>query len=384
MKILLVEANYKTSILSFALQKFAGKYLAEGHEVRFQKGVLIQKGFFENWYPDKIYVTSLFTYHGNEVIKTINAYKKAYPKAEIHVGGIFATLMPEYVYEQTGIYPTLGIVDEFESAIPDFSIFPETKRQTLFTSRGCIRKCGFCAVKRLEPEFYIHPTWKEQFNPAIPHILIQDNNIIASPIDHQRDVVDFLSKLGKNYVVDFNGGFDCRIFTEEHAELYKTVNIPIVRFAFDNTKSEDGYIQKAIKLAHSVMKSQKVIVYTLYNYLDSPEDLYYRLKECISLYARPYAMRYMPLDALDTKYVGPNWTKQQARNFRRILLHLSWGTMCIHPFTGYVDRNIEIFNQIFGKDEKEFVEILNRRKKAKIYAGFKVKLSDKKGLMNEI
>lgn len=75
---------------------------------------------------DLIYITTLFTYHFQEVIKSIKHYQKEYPDAEIKVGGILATLLPDLIKKETGITPHIGLlyeVEECPQTIPCFHLF---------------------------------------------------------------------------------------------------------------------------------------------------------------------------------------------------------------------------------------------------------------------
>src|SRR5690606_26646537 len=46
--------------------------------------------------PKKIYITSLFTWTWKPVWEAVAYYKNEFPKAEIWLGGIYASLMPEH------------------------------------------------------------------------------------------------------------------------------------------------------------------------------------------------------------------------------------------------------------------------------------------------
>ena len=62
---------------------------------------------------DRIYITTLFTFDWKNVIETINFYKKAVGGSthKIFVGGIMASIMPNDIFEETGIQPVVGILD---------------------------------------------------------------------------------------------------------------------------------------------------------------------------------------------------------------------------------------------------------------------------------
>jgi len=147
-------------------------------------------------------------------------------------------------------------------------------------------------------------------------IVFFDNNFLASIKPHIVSVLLDCYKLNKE--IDFNQGLDARLFTEEIAGLFSEVKIRPLRFAFDDM-SNDGNVQRAIKLA----KSKGIVdisCYVLYNFKDTPEDLFYRISELINLHTDAYPMRFQPLNTkVKDEYVGKNWTKQMITNFNLVV-----------------------------------------------------------------
>lgn len=362
-RILLIEPPYKTKRLPFALQKIASYHLEKKDEVKFFKGnmPLFNRNFGGFFVPDIIYISSMFTYQGKITVKTINHYKKLFPDSDIKVGGIFPTLMPEYVEEKTGIKPHIGLWPEIDDCLSNFDLFKNEQYDhknggLVFTSRGCIRKCEFCAVNKLEPKFFVQKNWKQQINNVIENncekIIIQDNNFTATPWKHQIKVINYIAKNFSKISIDFNQGLDCRIFKEKHAKLYSKINIYPIRFAFDGMH-EDGYYQRAVELCHKYKISKKIITYTLYNFNDSPEDLWYRIKEIILSNADAFLMKYAPIYSLNKKYVGKHWSEKTLRNFTNKIRKLSSARVIIPSH-----NTEQIFNE-FGKTANEFISILN-------------------------
>ena len=93
--------------------------------------------------PKKVFISSLFTWHSEQIIQTIRFYKRKYPNAEIKVGGIAASLIPREIQFHTGIKPHIGLYQEAENNPPDYGLTFNRKLNTsiTFTSRGC-RGCG--------------------------------------------------------------------------------------------------------------------------------------------------------------------------------------------------------------------------------------------------
>jgi len=364
-KILLVEPPYKTKHLPLALQKIATYHLNKKDEVKFFKGnmPIFNKDMGIFFIPDIIYITSMFTYQGKQTVKTVNHYKKLFPDLDIKIGGIFPTLMPEYLEEKTGIKPHIGLWPEIDKCLPNFDLFKNENYKhengIVFTSRGCIRKCEFCAVQKLEPKSFIQENWREQIENVIKNnckkIFIQDNNFTATPWKHQIAVINYIAKNFPKTIIDFNQGLDCRIFKEKHAKLYSKINIQPIRFAFDGMQ-EDGYYQKAVKLCYKyeVIKKQEIMIYALYNFNDSPEDFWYRIKEIILSKAKVFPMKYSPINSLSKKYIDKNWTEKMLKNFGNKMRRLSprAGPMISFNYENKLD-------EIIGKTPEEFVLMLN-------------------------
>lgn len=72
--------------------------------------------------PQDIYITSLFTWDLDKVIKCVQFYSDHFPRAKIFIGGIAASLLPDYVEKTTGIRPHVGLFEKAEKYSPDYSL----------------------------------------------------------------------------------------------------------------------------------------------------------------------------------------------------------------------------------------------------------------------
>ena len=298
---------------------------------------------------DRVYITTLFTFNYDKIIKTINFYKDAVggTSSRIYVGGIMASLMLEDIFEDTGIYPFTGLINspkdiDLEGSInidqvtPDYEIldnqlYAVNDTYYAYTTRGCVENCAWCGVSKIEPEFVpyinIKPTILElRKRYGDKHKLkLMDNNVFAS--DQLDKIVEDLLLLGygkddytdefpkKKRVIDFNQGVDATYITEEKMKLISNLCIKPMRIAFDLIQERDTY-EKAVILAkkYGVVDFSN---YMLFNFHDTPKDLYDRIVINIKLNEKflketcnrggtiySYPMRYAPIT--DKKNRGIN------------------------------------------------------------------------------
>jgi hypothetical protein len=323
-KILLAEPHkskkYHTLYPPLGLLKISAYHKERGDLVSLVNGIS-NNGFG----PDIIYITSLFTYAWEPVHEVIRFYTAQYRKAEIIVGGIYATLCSEHLREEfkNRIRIHKGLFKKIDNILPDYSLVPEWKASIIFSSRGCIRKCSFCSVHKLEPKFHPRKSIKRLIYPGHKKVIFWDNNILASP--YWRDIFDELEEL--NLEVDFNQGLDARLLNEEVALKLKELKMPIVRLAYD-TIGIRTFLKRAITLLNDVgIRGRNIIVYCLYNHEnDNPENFLFRIKDLLEWGVVAYPMRYEPLEPMaKNTYVSSNWTKEQLEMIQRARRVIGYG-----------------------------------------------------------
>ena len=304
MRILLVQPAYYTRYPPLGLLKLAAMHRNKGDAVEFIRGVGTPIA-----HPDIIYVTSLFTYAWKHVHDTVDYYKRLYPKVKIILGGIYATLMPEHARLAGADEVHTGLFSEAEGYLPDYSLVPEWDASIMFSMRGCIRKCAFCAVPRLEGK----TTGKAQgirdlIAPNHKKVILWDNNILGVP--NWSDVIDELSSTG--FSVDFNQGLDARLIDDSVARKLREIRIDPVRLAYD-IPGERVAVRSSIESLHAAgFSKRRIIVYTLYNFTDTPDEFWSRVTDLLSWGSVSYPMRYEPLNSLTkNRYISPHWTAGQ-------------------------------------------------------------------------
>lgn len=296
--------------------------------------------------PFAIYITSLFTWDLKKVIESVQFYSDRFPRAKILVGGIAASLLPDYIKKHTGISPHIGLIDGAERCAPDYSLSFKRKinASISFASRGCPRQCRFCSVRLHEPEFVVREDWQRDICEGLPRIIFWDNNWLASP-NFPRDC-ETIKKLGK--IVDFNQGLDARLYDEAVAKQLATIKIDPIRFAFDDVHSE-AHVLRAIRLAQKYSNNE-IRVYVLYNFTDTPEDFYYRISLLNRNGALAFPMEYRKATPSQTKFPGPHWNTALLRALKLSLI--------FYYRKGMITQSRESFLSIYGKTAKQFVSKL--------------------------
>ncbi len=231
--------------------------------------------------------------------------------------------------------------------------------------RAYIRKCHSLLI-----EFYNNLKNKEESYEVYKiitkyHVFksrtCRKNEIISAYEEIKPIYVKYIKHSSKLRYVDFNQGVDARLFDKEKVDLLSSIAIRPLRIAFDDLKTLPAY-ENAIRMSAKA-GIRDFSNYLLYNFKDTPVDLYRRLKInvelCeeldVSIYSFP--MKYHPLkknieDEVDFShnrdYIGKHWNRKYIRAIQAIL----------NSTKGKVGRGKSFFYEAFGSTEEEFMELL--------------------------
>lgn len=334
MHILLVEPAYYTRYPSLGLLKLASYRKPLGDTIQLVRGCQpVSRP------PDRVYVTSLFTYAWRPVHEAVTYYKEAYPRARIILGGIYATLMPEHAALSGADEIHHGLHEETEDLLPDYSLVPGWSRSIVFSHRGCVNRCPYCAVPLLEQtneEIRVRSI-RHLIAPGHRKVILWDNNVLGA--SNWLDVIAELKESG--LPVDFNQGLDARRLTEEVAQELRGLRVSPVRMAYD-VPSERHALEKAIPaLVRAGFRLRRMIVYVLYNFLDSPEEFLDRLRHLMEWGVVAYPMRFEPPDSLTkNQHIGPGWTAEQLEMVARARRVIGYGG-AFPPYDGLRRKFLE-------------------------------------------
>lgn len=245
---------------------------------------------------DTLYISVPFTWNLPEVRAEILQGSFYWSRAV--VGGPAVKLMPEYLADMAEIrnsYP--GVLQKINSNA--------TK-----STEGCIRKCMFCAVPKIEGEFRELEEW-----PDRPVYI--DNNILAASRAHFDKVID---RLKKHPYSDFNQGLDARLLTNYHAGRLAELRKPIIRLAWDTPGQEQAILAALGKLLGTGIPKSRIFCYVLLGYLDTPRESIYRLETLRNLGVKASPMWYHPIDCMDCRRPineSLGWNLELMRDFMK-------------------------------------------------------------------
>ncbi|MHA1250550.1 MAG: Fe-S oxidoreductase [Candidatus Helarchaeota archaeon] len=382
MNILLVEPTFpKVSksknhrdFLPIGLLKLAAYHRKKKNAICLIRGELNKEEIFfeypngiisKNTIPDMILITSYFTYWAKYVRDSVRHYRKLYPNAKIIVGGIYASLMPNHCKKYTGcdeVY--IGIHEEAEKTPISYSYlekhFGSVDYQIIHTTRGCIRRCEYCGVYRIEPEFTYKDTIKKEIFKK--KIIFYDNNLIANPkIENILIELSELKSKGRIISCEAQSGIDGRILEKrpELALLLKDAGFKNIRISWDGHYSDFPHIKKQLNIlkAAGYNLQEDVFIFMIYNWEIPYEEMEKKRIKCWEWKVQICDCRYRPLDKWYDKYnpqkfkMGQTdrdyyihkvagWTDKKVRNFRK---HIRRQNICIRFkisfYTDAIERN---------------------------------------------
>ena len=287
----------------------------------------------EDFKPDLICVTSIFTYWSKYVKNAVQYYKHKFKNTPILVGGIYASLMPDHCKEYTGCDEViLGTIEEAEKLIPAYDLV-DVDYQILHTTRGCIRKCGFCGTYIIEPEWLCKKSIKEEV--VKKKLIFYDNNLLANTyIENILDELIELKKDRKITYVESQSGFDGRILLKNPhlAKKLKDAGFKNPKIAWDHSVKQSDYIKKQIDvLVEGGFKEKEISIFMIYNYDLDYEEMEEKRVNCANWGVQITDCRYRPLNQTFDEYspskhkgqtkkdyhINDNWTDHEIRKFRR-------------------------------------------------------------------
>ncbi len=225
-------------------------------------------------------------------------------------------------YGGTGFFEVNGpnLPEEVEHHAPDYTLYSDYIEKVTggneklkkrdwddylsysigFTTRGCIRHCGFCVNRLLNRVVEWSPV-SEFLDENRKNIYLWDDNIMAAPPKVFTKVMEDLKNTGKPF--QFRQGMDIRLMTHQKAQLLNEVKYHgDYIFAFDHYRLDDPnekrHVEQTIKglkiWRKHCKKSTKLYVLVAYDSQDEVdiEGTFFRIKTLMEYGCLPYIMRF--------------------------------------------------------------------------------------------
>lgn len=225
-------------------------------------------------------------------------------------------------YGGTGFFEVNGpnLPEEVEHHVPDYTLYSDYIEKVTggneklkkrdwddylsysigFTTRGCIRHCGFCVNRLLNRVVEWSPV-SEFLDENRKNIYLWDDNIMAAPPKVFAKVMEDLKNTGKPF--QFRQGMDIRLMTHQKAQLLNEVKYHgDYIFAFDHYRLDDPNEKRQVEQTvkglkiwrEHCKKSTKLYVLVAYDSQDEKdiEGTFFRIKILMEHGCLPYIMRF--------------------------------------------------------------------------------------------
>lgn len=357
-----------------------GKYSILENEDVFKEDIILDslkeyrkkykdKDYFTHPKFDKVGITTLFTFYWDITIDTINFAKQlCKDQKDVMVGGIMSSLLPDEIYEATGIKPFVGLlnhpgdIDEGNNLIIDelpldYSIleeidyvYPANNAYFSYMTRGCINKCKFCAVPKLEPGYCDYINLKERIRiadnlfGAKRDLLLLDNNVLASKKYNQ--IIDEIKDCGFAVGATYTLPNDYEIAINNLKKSY----------------NDRAYIRKTIKIYKEIIDKLK----------DQNEkgEAYLKLEQAHCLYA--YTATKEAILSLD-EYIHPLYEKTHRPSKRKRIVDFNQGIDSRLITKEKMDKlaEINIYPLRIAFDHWELKDVYERSVRTAVNSGIK-------------
>ena len=178
-----------------------------------------------------------------------------------------------------------------EAMRPDWSLWPHWYHDVGYSTSGCVRRCPFCVVPRVQGEFRVVSDFAA-LSSGRDRLILLDGNITAAPIEHFRAICE--DATGAGVELDFSQGLDARLLTEEHAAILKRTRWKrSLHLAFDNL-ADEAAVRRSVDILRraGINVRHDVMYFVLVGFNTTPEEDLYRCELLRDLGTNPFVMPY--------------------------------------------------------------------------------------------
>lgn len=334
-RILLVDIeNKSTARFPGKISNLALEQIKSWHETQ---GDIV--GFNTNHPIDKAYISVVFTGNCSLAHSAKDAILRSSPDAEVLIGG-------------SGSGDMVKLPDPIQKITPNYSLYPNEEYSLGFTTRGCIRNCKFCIVRKKEGRYHRWQHVKEFHNAKFDRVVLLDNNWYADTewfFENSQYLIDH------DLSVNASQGMDLRIITQDIADQLKKLKWfgknkgprtqGTLRFAWDNIHDEAG-IERGLNIlkAAKISVRSRVQIYVLVDFDTTLEQDLYRVNTLKHKFnTNAFVMPYQQIDETFSPPLNNPHVRHLARWANKKPLY--WG----HDFEDYTYGSWRSLNELKQK-----------------------------------
>ena len=182
-------------------------------------------------------------------------------------------------------YPTRLGGPAFSSPVNGFTPGMYVRQGVTFTSRGCDNHCPWCLVPEREGRLF-------EIRDFADGNIIQDNNLLQCSQLHIERVFQMLRG---QHAIQFTGGLDARLLTQEYADQIRGLRVYQVFLACDTAGALKHLRQAVVRL---LLPRDKIRCYVLIGFDgETISQATARLEDVWNTGCLPFAQLYQPPDS---------------------------------------------------------------------------------------
>jgi radical SAM superfamily enzyme YgiQ (UPF0313 family) len=196
--------------------------------------------------PDQVWITSIMTYWWESTRDAVLSVRRIFPKAEILVGGIYPTLIPEHAQERLGAdYIFVGELSAASHLPTDLTLYkiPPTYA-ILTTTRGCPWDCHYCSARTLNggsnkmrsrDEEDVLDEIEDKMRLGIRRFGFYEDNALVLR-GHLQRILELIIERGHRLALYAPEGFETRMLTEDLLRVMKQAGFDKVHLPFETLR----------------------------------------------------------------------------------------------------------------------------------------------------
>ena len=199
------------------------------------------------------------TYWYPGAFEAVRIIRDTFPRAQVILGGIYASLCPEHARRLSGadaviegddlkgLFALLGLngsPPEFEDWPYPYNPLERRESVCLLTTRGCPFRCTYCAVHLLRPRFEKRAPEKvvEEIEmwqrTGVKHFTFYDDALLLDPEEHIIPILTMVVDRGLECTFHAPNGLHIRGLSGKLASMMRKAGFTTIRIGFESSQAE--------------------------------------------------------------------------------------------------------------------------------------------------